>query len=233
MKLASGAETAGLKQIDSRPLICPAWIASMISCAGMPLPGISDSSQPHTDATCARCSGLVMSRLPGSWSHLWPCSLPPWPLPCPVIVDTPQPGLPNLPVARPRLMAASTLSTPLVCCSMPAGVEQHPGRRRAPPLGGLLDARRRDARDPRRPTRGHVDDGCGGLVEARRVGVDERRGRAGRGGSARAARHRTTPSPCPDGRRGRGRRCGPAARPAGPARSAWRHDRGPATRSWW
>ncbi len=119
MKLASGAETAGLKQIDSRPLISPAWIASMISCAGMPLPGISDSSQPHTDATWARCSGLVMSRLPGSWSHLWPCSRPPWPLPCPVIVDTPQPGLPNLPVARPRLMAASTLSTPLVCCSMP------------------------------------------------------------------------------------------------------------------
>ena len=74
---------------------------------------------PHRRRCAARCSGLVMSRLPGSWSHLWPCSRPPWPLPCPVIVDTPQPGLPNLPVARPRLMAASTLSTPLVCCSMP------------------------------------------------------------------------------------------------------------------
>ena len=80
---------------------------------------MSDSSQFHTFATAARCSGLVMSRLPGSWSHLCPCSRPPWPLPCPVIVDTPQPGLPNLPVASPRLIAASTLSTPFVCCSMP------------------------------------------------------------------------------------------------------------------
>ena len=50
MKLASGAETAGLKQIDSSPLISSAWMASMISWAGMPLPGISDSSHPHTEA---------------------------------------------------------------------------------------------------------------------------------------------------------------------------------------
>jgi hypothetical protein len=48
--LASGAETAGLKQIEIRPLTCPAWIASMISWAGMPRPGISASSQPQTDA---------------------------------------------------------------------------------------------------------------------------------------------------------------------------------------
>ncbi len=33
--------TAGLKQIDSNPLISPSWIASMFSCAGIPLPGIS------------------------------------------------------------------------------------------------------------------------------------------------------------------------------------------------
>ena len=50
---------------------------------------------------------------------MWPCSRPPCPLPWPVIVDTPQPGLPNLPVASPRLIADTTLSTPLVCCSMP------------------------------------------------------------------------------------------------------------------
>ena len=37
----------------------------------------------------------------------------------PVMVVTPQPGLPNLPVASPRLIADTTLSTPLVCCSMP------------------------------------------------------------------------------------------------------------------
>jgi hypothetical protein len=77
VKLASGAETAGLKQIEINPLICPAWIASMISWAGMPLPGMSASSQPHTEAMYARWAGLVMSRLPGSWSHLWPCSRPP------------------------------------------------------------------------------------------------------------------------------------------------------------
>ena len=132
VKSASGSETSGLKQIDSSPLISPSWIASMISSADSPLPGISDSAQPHTSATAARCSGLAMSRSPGSWSHFWPCSRPPWPLPCPVIVETPQPGLPILPVASPRLMAASTLSTPLVWCSMPAGVQQHPGARRCP-----------------------------------------------------------------------------------------------------
>ena len=32
------------------PLISPAWIASMISWAGIPLPGMSASSQPHTEA---------------------------------------------------------------------------------------------------------------------------------------------------------------------------------------
>src|SRR5690348_18012442 len=25
------------------------------------------------------CSGFEMSRQPGSWSHFWPCSRPPWP----------------------------------------------------------------------------------------------------------------------------------------------------------
>ena len=60
------------------------------------------------------------------------------------MVVTPQPGLPNLPVAIRRLIADSTLSTPLVCCSMP-GVEQHPGGRRAPPLGRLFHAPGRDA----------------------------------------------------------------------------------------
>ena len=66
MKLASGADTAGLKQIESRPLTVPSWMASMIASAARPLPGISLSSTPHTPATWARCSGLVMSRLPGS-----------------------------------------------------------------------------------------------------------------------------------------------------------------------
>ena len=51
-----------------------------------------------------------------------------------------------------------------------AGVEQHAGRRRAPPLGGLLDARGRHARDAGRPLRRHVDDGRGGRVEDRRCG---------------------------------------------------------------
>ena len=67
-----------------------------------------------------------MSRLPGSWSHLWPCSRPPWPLPCPVMVVTPQPGLPYLPVASPRLMAAHTFSTPLDWCSSPRACSSIP-----------------------------------------------------------------------------------------------------------
>jgi len=33
VKFASGSETSGLKQIDSSPLISPAWIAFMISTA--------------------------------------------------------------------------------------------------------------------------------------------------------------------------------------------------------
>ena len=57
---------------------------------------------------------------------MWPCSRPPWPLPCPVIVVTPLPGLPYLPVARPRLMAASTFSVPLLCCSIPRACSNMP-----------------------------------------------------------------------------------------------------------
>jgi hypothetical protein len=89
------------------------------------------------------------------------------------MVVTPHPGLPNFPVASPRLMADSTLSTPLVLLDA-AGVQQHPGGRRAPPLGRLLDARGGHARHGVRPLRGHVRHRRGGLVEVDGVGVDER-----------------------------------------------------------
>ncbi len=65
---------------------------------------------------------------------------------------TPQPGLPNLPVARPRLMHDSTFSTPLVWCSMPRACSSIPVAAVPQQLGGLLDARRRDAGDRARPT---------------------------------------------------------------------------------
>ncbi len=66
MKAVSGSETAGLKQIERRPLISPSWIAFTISCAVFPFPGIASTGQPQTDAMYARCSGFVMSRFPGS-----------------------------------------------------------------------------------------------------------------------------------------------------------------------
>ena len=47
------------------------------STAGMPAPGMTAGSTPHTAATCARASGSVIFRYPGSWSHFWPCSRPP------------------------------------------------------------------------------------------------------------------------------------------------------------
>ena len=86
VKPLSGRLTSGLKHRQSRPLISPAWMAFMISWADRPLPGSSWSVQPHTWQMWARCSGFSISRLPGSWSHLWPCSRPPWPLPWPVMV---------------------------------------------------------------------------------------------------------------------------------------------------
>src|ERR1041385_1617916 len=60
-----------------------------------------------------------MSRPPGSWSHFWPCSRPPWPLPCPVIMAYPQPSRPMRPLATTRLMAAMQFCTPLEWCSIP------------------------------------------------------------------------------------------------------------------
>ena len=145
----------------------------MISWAVIPLPGMSASAHPHTDATWARCSGLLMSRLPGSWSHLWPCSRPPCPLPCPVIVVTPQPGLPNLPVASPRLIAASTFSVPLLCCSMPRACSSIPVA--AVPHHSAACSMRAAGTPviPAAHARRHVGDRGRSLVEPHRVGVDE------------------------------------------------------------
>ena len=75
-----GSDTTGLKQIENNPLISPAWMASMISWAVRPRPGMSAGSQPHTDAMYSRCSGFSMSRLPGSCSAFWPCSRPALPV---------------------------------------------------------------------------------------------------------------------------------------------------------
>ena len=56
------------------------------SMAGTPGPGITAGSTPHTRETWARASGSTILRYPGSWSHFWPCSRPPCPLPWPVSV---------------------------------------------------------------------------------------------------------------------------------------------------
>jgi hypothetical protein len=66
VKVASGSETRGLKHIESRALISPRWIASMISTAVKPAWGISSGRIPHTRATCSRAAGSLMERCPGS-----------------------------------------------------------------------------------------------------------------------------------------------------------------------
>ncbi len=205
MKFASGADTAGLKQIDSSPLIVPAWIASMISWAGMPLPGISASSQPHTLATCGAVLGVGDVAVAGELVAL-----------VAVLAAA-------LAVALPgdRRHAAAGLAE--LAGGQP---EVDRGEHVVDALGLLLDARGRAAssRSPTvphhsaacsmraagtpvivgRPRRGHVGDGGGGLVEVDGVGVDELVVEPVVCGSARAAPRRTAPSRCP-GRTGRNR----------------------------
>ena len=50
VKPASGSDTSGLKHIDRSALISPRWIASMISTALLPGPGMVSSGTPQTDA---------------------------------------------------------------------------------------------------------------------------------------------------------------------------------------
>ena len=147
----SGSDTAGLKQIDSSPLISPSWIASMISWAVRPLPGISSTSQPHTDATCCAVLGVGDVAVAGELVAL--VAVLAAALAVALAGDRAtrrSPGLPNLPVARPRLMHDEHVLDALGLVLDPAGVQQHPGRRGAPQLGGLLDAGRGHAGDRRR-----------------------------------------------------------------------------------
>src|SRR5438309_1334555 len=74
---------------------------------------------PQKSAMNRRCSGLSMSRPPGSWSAFWPCSRPPWPFPWPVMVLYPHPGRPIRPLASTMLIDERTLFTPGLCCSIP------------------------------------------------------------------------------------------------------------------
>ncbi len=50
MKRWSGSDTSGLKQMSSRPLISPSWIASTSGTAESPLCGIDSSGTPQTPA---------------------------------------------------------------------------------------------------------------------------------------------------------------------------------------
>ena len=55
VKFESGSETSGLKHIEKSALISPRWIASMISTAVMPAPGILSSGHaPHRRNVAAR-----------------------------------------------------------------------------------------------------------------------------------------------------------------------------------
>ena len=218
VKFESGADTSGLKQIDSSPLISPSWIASMISSAGMPLPGISDSSQPHTVATCGPVLGVGDVAVAGELVAL--VAVLAAALAVALAGDRRHAAarLAELAGRQTEVDRGEHVVDALGVLLDAAGVQQHPGRRRAPPLGGLLDARRGHAGDLGRPRRGHVGDRGGGLVEADGVGVDEVVVEPVVCGSARAAPRRTAPSRCRAAPGGTGRRCGRAARPAGPAR---------------
>ena len=173
MKLLSGADTAGLKQIESSPLMVPSWMASMISSAGMPLPGISVSSTLPHPGDCGPVLGVGDVAVAGELVALVAV------LPTALAVALPgdrrhaAARLAELARGQPEVDGGEHVVDALGLLLDAAGVQHHPGGRGAPQLGRLLDAGGGDAGDVGRPLRRHVGHGRGGLVEVDGVGVDE------------------------------------------------------------
>ena len=87
-----------------------------------------------------------MSRLPGSWSHLWPCSRPPWPLPWPGDGGVAAAGLADAARGQHHVDAAEDVVHALGLVLDAPGVQQEAGLGLAPHAGGLLDGGHGQAR---------------------------------------------------------------------------------------
>ena len=112
----------------------------MISCAGMPLPGMSDSSQPHTLATCGTVLGVGDVAVAGQLVALVAVLAAALAVALPGDRRHAATGLAELAGGEPEVDRGEHVVDALGVLLDAAGVQHHPGRRRAPQLGGLLDA---------------------------------------------------------------------------------------------
>ncbi len=130
-------------------------------------------------------AGSSMRRYPGSWSAFCPCSRPPCPFPCPVIVPYPLNGRADLP-QRERDVDEGEHVVHAMRVLLGAARRQHHRGSRAPRAGARpREAALRNARqrlDAFGPVRGrepsHVVESFGAARDV--VGIDERRPRISR-----------------------------------------------------
>ena len=145
----------------------------MISSAGIPLPGISASSQPHTRRDVRAVLGVRDVAVAGELVALVAVLASALAVALAGDRRHAAAGLAELAGGEAEVDRGKDVVDAFGLLLDAAGVQQHPGRRGAPPLGGLLDARRRHAGDVRRPCGVISPTAAAACVEVDRVRVDE------------------------------------------------------------